>query len=612
MESSTQTMDKLTVGPVPDLEKHLPTEWGTSLFTSLFYKTEEANFEKRESTSQDLEVLFAHLNLKEELGILDLCCGSGRHALALAERGFTNITAIDRSRYLIRLARRKARSATLNVKFSEGDARSLRLGEQSQQLVTIFGNSFGLFERHDDITDLLNAIKRVLISEGHFVLDLVDGAYVRSHFDERSWEWIDKNHFICRERALSDNGTRIVTREVLVDSEKGVIADQFYQERLYDQDQIAALFKKEGFAHVAVDAAALPSNRLFITAQAPFKNPRKARTAQTITVTVILGDPSLPDSVKRNGQYNQEDLYTIEQLKRALTSLEGYAFTFLNNHKRLLPELIKKPPALVFNLCDEGFFNQATMELHVPSILETLQIPYTGAGPDALSLCYNKSIVRALATTLDISVPEETYFGSLDQAATLPSVFPALLKPNFGDNSIGITQQAVVNTASEFMDYINAIKRQFHDMPILVQEFLEGAEYSVGLIGNADHFTVLPILEVCYDNLPEHLPKILSYESKWDPKSPYWNTISYREAVLSEEDTRTLIEYSTRLFERTRCRDYARIDFRRDRFGQIKLLEVNPNPGWCWDGKFNLMASFQNISYPKLLELILKAAQDRL
>ena len=73
-----------------------------------------------------------------------------------------------------------------------------------------------------------------------------------------------------------------------------------------------------------------------------------------------------------------------------------------------------------------------------------------------------------------------------------------------------------------------------------------------------------------------------------------------------------MIQYATSLFERLGCRDYARFDFRADAQGTIKLLEVNPNPGWCWDGKFNLMAAFAEIHYSELLQRILEAARERI
>jgi D-alanine-D-alanine ligase len=72
-----------------------------------------------------------------------------------------------------------------------------------------------------------------------------------------------------------------------------------------------------------------------------------------------------------------------------------------------------------------------------------------------------------------------------------------------------------------------------------------------------------------------------------------------------------MIDYSNILFERLGCRDYARFDFRADAEGEIRLLEVNPNPGWCWDGKLNLMAEIAGLRYSGLLKLIIEAAQER-
>jgi D-alanine-D-alanine ligase len=88
--------------------------------------------------------------------------------------------------------------------------------------------------------------------------------------------------------------------------------------------------------------------------------------------------------------------------------------------------------------------------------------------------------------------------------------------------------------------------------------------------------------------------------------------VSYHEADLSELQQQQLVEHSARLFERLGCRDYARFDFRADAKGEIKLLEVNPNPGWCWDGKVNLMAGFAGMRYSELLGQILGAAVERL
>jgi D-alanine-D-alanine ligase len=264
-------------------------------------------------------------------------------------------------------------------------------------------------------------------------------------------------------------------------------------------------------------------------------------------------------------------------------------------------------------LCDEGFNNDAFLEMHVPALLEMLDIPYSGAGPACLGLCYNKALVRGVAEAIDVPVPAETYFNSDDLAATIPSgVFPALIKPNYGDSSIGITQHAVVHTWEEAIAYLNELRQQLPGVPILIQEFLTGPEYSIGIVGNPGaNCRVLPVLEVDYSALDPSLPRLLTYESKWIPDSPYWTQIAYREARLDEDTRRKMTDYANILFERLGCRDYARFDFRAHAAGEVKLLEVNPNPGWCWDGKLNLMAEMAGLRYSDLLRLILEAAEER-
>jgi D-alanine-D-alanine ligase len=240
-------------------------------------------------------------------------------------------------------------------------------------------------------------------------------------------------------------------------------------------------------------------------------------------------------------------------------------------------------------------------------------VPYSGAGPTALGLCYNKSLVRSIAAGLDVPVPAETYFSADDQAATIPSVFPALIKPCYGDSSIGITKDAVVHSWEEAITYLSHLREEMPGRPLLLQEFLTGAEYSVGLVGNPGLGTrALPVLEVDYSNLDPALPQLLGYESKWEPGSPYWTQIGYREARIDEDTRRRLVDWSLGLFERLGCRDYARFDFRAGADGEIKLLEANPNPGWCWDGKLNIMASWAGLRYADLLRLVLEAAQERI
>ncbi len=614
-----------TLGPLSDLERHLPDEWWRTLFNAVYLSTDGDVVENEANTKMEINLLASVIDLNKNGRILDLCCGQGRHSIELARRGYNYLTGIDRSGYLIRLARKRAKAAFLKINFKEGDARRFSLANSSQDCVIMMGNSFGYFDRQEDDVAVLTAIKRVLKSGGQLVLDLTDGDWMKENFEPRSWEWIDKNQFVCRERSLSKNRDRLISREVVVHAERGVIADQFYAERLYSKELICQLLEEVGFHNVAIhnDLVAISTRdedlgmmarRNFVSALAPIKSKEKYNELKLQrNVTVLLGDPDLPDSVKLDGKFNQEDLETIEKLKSALAEIPGYKFQYINHHADMQQVLGKLKSDFVPNLCDEGFQNKPTMEMHVPALLEMQGVTYSGASPQSLAICYNKAIVRSIATSCDIPVPLETYFGPDDQMVTIPSVLPALIKPCEGDSSIGITSKAVVNSAEEAIEYISSLREQMPRTSILVQEFLTGREYSIGLIGNsASGLTPLPILEVDYDNLDGKLPRILGYESKWDPLSPYWNDIKYKKANLEDESQRSLINWSAILFERLGCRDYARFDFREDADGNLKLLEVNPNPGWCWDGKLNLMASFAGFSYSELLKKIIEATEARL
>lgn len=614
-----------TLGPVSDLERHLPSDWWRTLFNSLYLETDGDVVENDRNTAEEVALLIRSAGLEKNDRILDLCCGQGRHALELAARGFPHVIGLDRSRYLVRLARKRARERRLPVSFHEGDARRFRLGDGEFHCVCILGNSFGYFERPEDDLAVLEAVKRALASGGTLVMDLMDGDWMRHHFEPRSWEWVDQNHFVCRERDLAGDGDRLISREVVVHADRGVIADQFYAERLYSKGRLEALLAGAGFTNLRFHALRAPeshrgqdfgmvAHRLFVTGEAPRRPRRPQHPAAPIReIVVLLGDPQLPDPVKRTGRFAEEDLATVMRLQSALAELSDYRFRYLDNHASLFADLRALRPHFVLNLCDEGFNNDAFKELHVPALLETLEIPYSGAGPACLGLCYNKSLVRAIAQAIDVPVPAETYFSSDDLAATIPSVFPALIKPNFGDSSIGIGQDAVVHSWEEAITRLDRLRRAIPGCPILIQEFLSGSEYSLGIIGNPGQgYRVLPALEVDYSQLDPALPRLLPYESKWVPTSPYWSQIRYKKAKFNGEARRKIVDYSNILFERLGCRDYARFDFRAGSDGEIRLLEVNPNPGWCWDGKLNLMAELAGLRYSEMLRLIIATAEERI
>jgi D-alanine-D-alanine ligase len=337
-----------------------------------------------------------------------------------------------------------------------------------------------------------------------------------------------------------------------------------------------------------------------------------SQPARELEICVLTGDPRLPDATKRGHRYNEEDLAPHRGMREALESLPGFRFGFVDDHASLFERLARDPPDLVLNFCDTGFRNQATQELHVPALLEMLGVAYSGAPPAAMAICYDKQIVRLLADALGIPVPRETYLPAGHALEGAEIELPALIKPNQADGSVGITKDAVVRTRAEAKDYLDWLRGELPGRAVLIQEYLPGPEYGVGLIGNPEHgLTVLPALEVDFSRLPAGLDPILSFESKALPDSPYWTEIRFRQAQAEPAVLDAIADHARLLFARLGCRDYARFDFRCAADGRPRLMEVNPNPAWACDGKLAFMAGFAGIAYPAMLEMILDTALCR-
>ncbi|MBU4344632.1 MAG: methyltransferase domain-containing protein [Proteobacteria bacterium] len=618
--------DKI-LGPVPSLEDYVSPDWWWRIFNSLYLKTDADVVEDSKLTCQEVDKFLGLLQLKPEDIILDLCCGQGRHAIELTKRGF-KVEGFDRSHYLIQKARSSAKKENINIRFKEGDARKLIYPADTFNVVMMLGNSFGYFETVKDDCRILKEIYRLLMPWGRLLLDVADGEFLKENFQARSWEWIDKKLFVCRERSLSADRQRLISREVITDVAKGVIADQFYAERLYSKDDLLRLIEESGFSNIVVDGEIITDSsrnqdlgmmerRIIITCQVrkdwtPVKS--KTKKADKKKVVVLFGDPTKPDLLKPSAVFDDDDFYTIDQLKSALRILDDYDISYLSNHNTLIQDLKRasEKTNLVFNLCDEGYFNDPCKELHVPALLEILDMPYTGSSSQCLAFCYDKSLVRGIAKEMGIPVPKAFFIEPDETTFNLPFSFPVLVKPNFGDSSFGITQKSVAENLEQIVDAISEIRENFgYDKPILIEEFLTGKDLSVGIIGNPyTSYTVFPITEEDYSELPLDLPRVCGYGAKWLPDSPY-SKIKSIPANLPEETEKILVECCMKLFERLECRDYSRFDWRLDKEGTPKLLEVNPNPGWCWDGHLAKMAKYADISYGNMLQMILQAAEQR-
>lgn len=651
----------------------VPGEWWKTLFDEFYLKTDGDVVENPTMTRNECELFRRIGALNKSWRVLDLCCGQGRHALQLAKDGFEQLTGFDYSTYLLDLARQRLaqlqaeQPGVASVAFVQGDARQLPFESRSFDAVLCLGNSFGYFTSDDDDKRVLREVARVLKPGGVFLLDVTDGAYMAAHFAPYSWEWIARDLFVCRQRALRD--AMLCSREMIVSTTRGVVRDRFYQERLYTDAQVIQVLEECGLAAPRLQRALQidqPSAAAAATASSeqhadPGMMAKRlifkaygalALDALTFPIStdicVVLGDTSKPTPDKLNGAWNPEDIETREKLQAALQRVPRLSVTYLSSHETLFDDLRRLQPRFVVNFCDEGLYNLGELELHVPALLEALRIPYSGSSPQTLSLCYDKALVRLVAASIGVPTPRELCFvPDVDDAAGLERLlsehglsFPVFVKPQFGDGSAGITVDSLCSSHAALVARVAALGVEFPRKPVLVQEYLTGGEFSVGLVsavgasaspvalvpngdsasanGNIGQYArfaderwrVLPVIQVDWSRLPAHLPKILGFESKWCPDSPYWTELRYDVPETTPAIER-MIELSKKLAERLDTRDYVRIDWRADAHGVIKLLEVNPNPGWCDDGHLAMCSYKMGWTYPDLLAAIISGAQHR-
>ena len=188
------------------------------------------------------------------------------------------------------------------------------------------------------------------------------------------------------------------------------------------------------------------------------------------------------------------------------------AYHCLDGRARSLKALAGADFDLIFNL-SESYAGDDTKDIHIAAYLDLLGIPYTGSGPAGLHLAQDKAVAKRLFQFHGIRTPHfaTVYRGRLDWADDIQ--FPVIVKPKREDGSIGIEFNAVVGSIKELMERIDTIHADL-DTPVLIEEYVEGREFYVAVLGN-DPPEALPIVELNLDDLPAGTPRIAGTEVKW-------------------------------------------------------------------------------------------------
>jgi D-alanine-D-alanine ligase len=279
----------------------------------------------------------------------------------------------------------------------------------------------------------------------------------------------------------------------------------------------------------------------------------------------------------------------------------------------LVRDLTSRRPDLVINLA-ESFAGKSALESNIASLLNLLDLRYTGSSPAGLLVAGDKTLSKKVLLFHGIKTPQfaTVYRGMVDWAGDV--TFPLIVKPPQEDASLGITNKSVVHDVKELLEKIAELQSEYQQ-PALAEQFVEGREFYVGVLGNANA-RALPIIELDFSKFPADRPRIASWAAKWgdegDSKgAEFEGTESIFPDNLPDEWREKMQKVAVDAFHALRLRDYARVDMRVTDSGDVYVIEVNPNCYLEAKSEFARAAERDGIGYDALIAQIVELAAAR-
>jgi D-alanine-D-alanine ligase len=320
----------------------------------------------------------------------------------------------------------------------------------------------------------------------------------------------------------------------------------------------------------------------------------------------------LKDSIT-TGQGCPEDILeeydspeTIDGIAGVLSN-HGYEVYKLGGGKDFINNVLSTPVDFVFNI-SEGLGQHRSREAQVPSILEMLDIPYAGSDPLCLAVSLDKPLTKKIAALSGITTPRWRVINSYEEiyaASWADFPFPAFIKPAHEGSSKGIRLFSRINNEEELLRLASELLKDYKQ-PVLVEEFIEGDEITVGIIGNSPP-EILGIMRVLpRENAGDF---IYSLEIKRD----WQNLVDYEcPAQLSDITLKKIETFSRQIFRELGCRDFGRVDFKLNSHGEPYFLEINPLAGLNpKSSDLPIMAGKLGLKYEDLIMNILNTALKR-
>jgi D-alanine-D-alanine ligase len=261
-------------------------------------------------------------------------------------------------------------------------------------------------------------------------------------------------------------------------------------------------------------------------------------------------------------------------------------------------------PHIAFNML-EAFHEVGTFDQNVVSYLELIRLPYTGCNPRGMLLARDKARSKKLLHYHRIAVPEFAVVPRGRKARLWKRMtFPAIVKPQTQESSIGISQASVVEDAAKLAERV-AFVHESVGTDAIVEQYVEGRELYCGVIGN-QRLQVLPVWEMTFAHMPDGEHRIATERVKWNAKYQQRKGIDTAQAKDLPAGAAERIQHiSRRVYQTLQLSGYARIDLRLDAEGRVFVIEANPNPQIARAEDFAESAAAAGLPYPALLQRIL-------
>jgi D-alanine-D-alanine ligase len=300
----------------------------------------------------------------------------------------------------------------------------------------------------------------------------------------------------------------------------------------------------------------------------------------------------------------------VAEIQRILQQryLQVECLPFSRDFAKALRRILQLTPDIILNFV-EALAGDTNFEGHIAGAFEILDIEFTGNRALTLGNCLNKLKTKQILRSLGVRTPRHflARLGQPPAEAEVKLKYPLILKLNKEDASIGISENSVVSDHAGLLAQLDFLFATFRQ-DVLVEECLPGREISAAVLGDR----VLPLSEISYQELPAGLPRIVTYEAKWAPTSPYYKgTVPVCPAVVDDELRAQIEKKALAAFNAMDCRDYARVDFRLSKRDIPFVIDVNPNPDISPESGFVRSAARAGIGYDDVLFALVEFARQR-